>query len=60
MNKLAGQVGDKLDSDERASEVAVQSCTTVKYRTKWDQHVSLVYNQAFRGETQVGFAGSSG
>jgi len=60
MNKLAGQVGDKLDSDERALEVAVQSCVTVKYCTKWDQHVSSVYNQAFRGGTQVGFAGSSG
>lgn len=34
MNKLAGKVGDKFDSDEIALEVAAQSCVTVECHKK--------------------------
>jgi len=58
VNKLAGKVGDKFDSDEIALEMAAQSCVTVKCHKKMESVCFLgVHGQDFWGGAQVGSAG---
>lgn len=61
VNKLAGKVGDKFDSDEIALEMAAQSCVTVECHKKMGSASFLsVREQDFWGGSQVGSAGCPG
>lgn len=54
VNKLAGKIGDKFDSDEIALEVAARSCVTVECHKKMGSASFLsVHELGFWGVTQV-------